>query len=81
MVPPQPFGAVPQVCPLGQVVAGLQTHWLVLLHDWPLGQVPQVAELPQVFVTVPQFCCGPQVAAGQVQVVPLQVVPPVQAAH
>jgi hypothetical protein len=57
MVPPQPSGAVPQVCPAGQVVALMQSHDVPApLHDVPVGQEPHwMGGPPQPSGAVPQI--------------------------
>jgi hypothetical protein len=59
IMPPQPSIAVPQTSPDGQVVAGLQPHWLAVPpppHVWgELQFPPQVRVPPQPSDMVPQL--------------------------
>src|SRR5262249_60386312 len=63
-VPPQPSGAVPQICPVGQVVRGTQTHWLLALHVVGGAQVPQLTVPPQPSGCVPHAWPPLQVVFG-----------------
>jgi hypothetical protein len=63
-VPPQSSGAVPQFCPAGHEVAGVQQ--VPALQVCPDGHVPQLSVPPQSSGAVPQFCpAGHEVAGVQ----------------
>jgi hypothetical protein len=67
IVPPQPLGAVPQFCPAGHVVAGVQPHTLALPpppHVCGALHEPQAIVPPQPSGAVPQFCPTGHVVAG-----------------
>ena len=57
IMPPQPFGAVPQICPVGQAVSGMQLQTLGVLAPqvWPIAHVPQLRFPPQPSGIVPQL--------------------------
>jgi hypothetical protein len=58
IVPPQPFGLVPQFSPAGQLVAGVQPQTFVAPpppHVWGPVQVPQLRVPPQPSELVPQL--------------------------
>ena len=69
-VPPQPFDAVPHVCPAGQVVLGVQPHTFPTPQVWGAVQVPQDSVPPHPLEGVPHV--KPRAA----QVVGVQVLVP-----
>jgi hypothetical protein len=80
-VPPQPFGAVPQVNPVQAVAAGsgVQPHWLrTPAPPQVCGnvQLPQFSGgPPQPSEAIPQFCPAGHDVAGVQQAPPKQTCP------
>lgn len=68
-VPPQPFDAVPQVCPAGQVVLGVQPHRFA-------AQVSGAVQLPHDKVPAQPLEAVPQVNPRDRQVLGVQVFVP-----
>jgi hypothetical protein len=67
MVPPQPSEAVPQVCPAGHDVAGVQPQTPGIPPPPQVSgavQVPQLMVPPQPFEAVPQVCPAGHDVAG-----------------
>jgi hypothetical protein len=71
IVPPQPSGAAPQVCPVGHVVLGVQPQTLGVPPPpqvWGAVQVPQLSVPPHPFAMLPQFLCWAAQVVGVQQV-------------
>jgi hypothetical protein len=69
-VPPHPSGAVPQSCPAGQLVAGVQQAPVVAWQTAPAAQQPPAQQTRPVPQAVP-FATGVPAQAPEVQASPL----------